>query len=788
MADEGDWREFSTHLDHALDLDDEQQRLWLRMLDEQAPALAARLRSALSVARRPGYPEFLSEPLPPVAVELNAGTLVGKSVGAYVIDTEIGRGGMGSVWRAHRADGRYAGNVAIKFVHAVWVGQSGEDRFRTEGTLLGSLDHPNIARLLDAGMLDATQPYLVLEYVEGEAIDAYCERQALGVEARLRLFLKVVEAVAHAHSHLIVHRDLKPSNVLVTRDGTVKLLDFGIAKLLDKDTGVGELTLAGVSMFTPQYAAPEQLLGQPVTTATDVYALGNLLYVLLTGTHAVPTSTESKADIVKAIVTAVPPPASSVASVASVPRRALEGDLDNILHKSLKKIPSERYSSVAALGEDLRRHLAHQPVQARADTLGYRTSKFVRRHRGGVVAAILFAVAVIGGMTGTLWQARRAHSAAIQADQQRERALQELRYARSTSEFLSFLLQQGSNKPFTTPELLARGERLIGGQFTDDPAMRARLLLTLANLYAQVGQQEKAEQLQRAAQSLARQSSDRSLQIEADCDLAHEWGDQRLFDKAFSALDAAIESARADPTVEREVYAECRIDRSEVHLDHGDALPALEDAQAALKLLESARDVPKSELIAARIAVADAKGTLGDDASAVREYHQALELMSQMGHGQSEDAASYYGQLGRYLSRAGQWLDAASAYESSLKIARDVAAGEDIDPAELSNYGKLLIDLGRADEAMPIFNEALLVSKHLKNVKNAAMATLMAAPAYCALGRLEECAEHLNLAKEALAVQLPPATICSERSRSSARRPIAIQIPCEHWRSWRKST
>ena len=756
MTHDGDWRSFSAHLDHALDLDDEQQRLWLQTLDEQAPALAARLRSALGAAQRPGYDEFLSEPLPPVVLELNAGTLVGKSVGAYLIDTEIGRGGMGSVWRAHRADGRYAGNVAIKFVHAVWVGQSDEDRFRTEGTLLGSLDHPNIARLLDAGMLDATQPYLVLEYVEGEAIDAYCERQALDTEARLRLFLAVVEAVAHAHSHLIVHRDIKPSNVLVTRDGTVKLLDFGIAKLLDKDTGVGELTVAGASMLTPQYAAPEQLLGQPVTTATDVYALGNLLYVLLTGMHAVPMGTESKADIVKAVVTVVPPLASSVARVASVPRRTLEGDLDNILHKSLKKIPSERYLSVAALGDDLRRHLAHQPVQARADTLGYRTSKFVRRHRGAVIAAMLFAIAIIGGMTGTLWQSRRAHVAAIQADQQRERALQELRYARGTNEFLGFLLQQGSNKPFTVPELLARGERLIEGQFTDDPAMRARLLLTLANLYGGVGQQGKAEQLQRAAQSLAYHSPDRSLQIEADCALAHELGDQRLFEKAFSALDAAIANARADPNIERQVDAECRIDRSEVHLDHGDALPALGDAQAALELLESARDVPQSELIAARIAVADAKASLGDDASAVREYRQAIEILSQMGHGQSEDAASYYGQLGRYLSRAGQWLAAAPAYESSLKISRDVAAGEDIDPAELSNYAKLLIDLGRAAEALPIFDEALLASKHLENPKNTAMAKLMAAPAYCALGRLDECAEYLSLAKEALAVQLPP--------------------------------
>lgn len=756
MAHDEDWLAFSAHLDHALDLDDEQQRQWLHTLQGQDPVLAERLRSALGVEQLPGYGEFLSEPLPLAVLELNPGTLAGRSIGAYVIDAEIGRGGMGSVWRAHRADGRYAGTVAIKFVHAAWVGQLGENRFRTEGTLLGRLDHPNIARLLDAGMLDATQPYLVLEYVEGEAIDVYCARRALSTEARLRLFLEVLEAVAHAHRHLIVHRDLKPSNVLVTRDGTVKLLDFGIAKLLDEATGVGELTVTGASFLTPQYASPEQLLGQPVTTATDVYALGNLLYTLLTGTHAVPLGTGTKAEIVNAVVTGVPALASAVTCVTSVSPRTLEGDIDNILHKSLKKIPAERYASVAALGEDLRRHLAHQPVHARADTLGYRTSKFVRRHRGGVLAAMLCVIAIIGGLVGTLWQAQRAHAAALQAGKQRERALQELSYARATNEFLSFLLQQGSNKPFTTPELLARGEQLIQGQFSDDPAMGARLRLTLANLYGQAEQQSKAELLDHAAQILAHQSPDRSLQVQADCALAHEFGDQRLFEKAFPALDAAIASAQADSNVEPEVYAECRIERSEVHLEHGDILPALADAQAALDLLGHARDAPKTLLIGARVAVADAKASLGDDAAAVLEYRQAIDLLSRMGRVQSADAATYYGQLGRYLSRAGQWLEAAQAYEQSLKVAREVAASEAIDPIVLVNYAKLLIDLGRASEAIPLFDEAMQSSNRVGNLKVAAMTSLMVAPAYCAVGKLQECAVHVSLAKEALAGQLPP--------------------------------
>jgi len=756
MTEPQDWRALSAHLDHALELDDEQRELWLQAMQESDASLAERLRSVLAALQRPGFGEFLAGPPPLAAPALDPGTLIGQSVGNYVIDAEIGRGGMGSVWRAHRADGRYAGNVAIKFVHAAWIGRSGEDRFRTEGILLGRLDHPHIARLLDAGMHAATQPYLVLEYVVGDPIDVYCERHTLGTEPRLRLFLDVLEAVAHAHNHLIVHRDLKPSNVFVTREGTVKLLDFGIAKLLDEETGTGELTVSGLNALTPQYAAPEQLLGQPVTTATDVYALGSLLYVLLAGTHPLPVDARSKAEILKAIVTSSPPLASTVACLPYVSRRMLEGDLDNILHKTLKKEPSERYASAAALGEDLRRHLAHQPVQARPDTLSYRTAKFVRRHRGGVAATTLCVVAIIAGLIGTSWQARRADAAAIQATQQRERALQQLDYSDATSEFLEFLLEQGSDRPFTTPDLLARGEEMIQGKFTSDPALRAKLLLTLGDLYGQASQQAKAAQLQAAAQRLAYQSTDRSLQVEADCDLAHEYGDQRLFDKALPALDTAIASAETTPSIDQEVLVECHIERSEVRLDHGDTAPALADAETALALLGPARDGQKILLISARIAVADAKSALGDDAAAVREYRAAIDLLSGMGRGQTGYAATYYTSLGRDLARAGQWLDAAPVYEQYIKLSRDVAGGGAVDPVGLSNYGKLLIDLGRPTEAIPMFDAALQESIRLENPKGVAMATALSAPAFCAVGNLKECAARLSSGREALARQLAP--------------------------------
>ena len=294
------WRSFSEYLDRALDLPEAERAAWLATLAQSNPQLAAAVADALSQPERIGYAEFLAKPLLSREPVVGA-TLVGRRVGPYVIEAEVGRGGMGSVWRARRADDRFETTVAIKFLHASWIGLQGEQRFRSEGQMLGRLDHPNIARLIDAGLLDATHPYLVLEYVEGEAIDVYCAGKKLSVEARVELFLGVLAAVGHAHSHLVVHRDIKPGNILVTCGGSVKLLDFGIGKLLDDATGAAALTRSGGIALTPQFAAPEQLQGKTVTTATDVYSLGLVLYVLLTGRHPIRAESDSSAQLIHAI-------------------------------------------------------------------------------------------------------------------------------------------------------------------------------------------------------------------------------------------------------------------------------------------------------------------------------------------------------------------------------------------------------------------------------------------------------------------------------------------------------
>src|SRR5580704_6748631 len=229
------WQLFSRLLDQAMEMPEAERASWLGTLRNEDAEMAATLERALANRQSTGFASFLEGPSPLSDESLESATLVGRHIGPYVIDAEAGRGGMGSVWRAHRADGRYEGTVAIKFVHAMWIGKAGEQRFQFEGRALARLSHPNIARLLDAGVAEGSQPYLVLEYVQGEPIDAYCERMGLDVRARVRLFLGVLHAVMHAHGNLIVHRDIKPGNVFVTADGTVKLLDFGIAKLIDDD-------------------------------------------------------------------------------------------------------------------------------------------------------------------------------------------------------------------------------------------------------------------------------------------------------------------------------------------------------------------------------------------------------------------------------------------------------------------------------------------------------------------------------------------------------------------------
>jgi eukaryotic-like serine/threonine-protein kinase len=413
------WREVSPYLDHALSLPEEGRGVWLSSFRADRPDLAELVQELLQEHRELEQAQFLEHPQP-----ASETSLAGQKIGAYTLLSPIGQGGMGSVWLAERSDGRFERQVAVKFLHFSVFSSTDAERFRREGKILGQLAHPHVAELIDAGVTTVGNPYLVLENIVGQHIDIYCDRHKLDVEARIKLFLDVLSAVAHAHANLVVHRDIKPSNVLVRNDGQVKLLDFGIAKLLIDDANPAAptiLTAEGGGALTPLFAAPEQITNGAVTTATDVYALGVLLYLLLTGQHPVGRATHSAAELVKAIVEIESPRASqtvvlsdskAVAEMRGVTSeklcRQLRGDLDTIIAKALKKAPGERYSSVTALADDLKRYLKHQPISARPDTIAYRARKFVRRNRISVSAATLALALVLATSGIAIYQARIA--------------------------------------------------------------------------------------------------------------------------------------------------------------------------------------------------------------------------------------------------------------------------------------------------------------------------------------------------------------------------------------------
>jgi len=579
LSDE-QWRLFSESLGEALELPEARRAAWLAVLAAEHPAVAAELERALAARARAGFADFLRESVLP-ATELPATSLAGRRVGPYLIEAQIGHGGMGSVWRARRTDGRFEGVVAIKLVHAHWLGRAGEERFRIEGRLLAQLDHPNIARLIDAGVMEGAQPYLVLEFVEGEPIDVYCDRLGLEVRARVALFQGVLAAVGHAHGHLIIHRDLKPANILVTREGSVKLLDFGVAKLVTPEQ-LATHTQTVAPALTPQYAAPEQLLGQPVTTATDVYALGLVLYLLLTGAHPVPGDGGSSAALVHAVVTQEPPRPSAVVGSRPAARRALAGDLDNIVGKALRKDPLARYPSVGAFSEDLRRFLADEPVLARPDTVSYRIAKFVRRNRGSVLGGLLIALGLVGTSAFALMQMRDARL-------QRDAALEQVKLAGAHSDLTQFILDDKLSRLSSDAERqrLDRARRFVAARFRGDPVLAARLLIDISDRYVDIGEFTTGAQVMVQAEAIGHRFDDASVLGQIACLRAEDLSIARRMAEARTQFAAGLAQMRRLNPVPWVLEAECATAGAFVDQAAGDYAGAVKRLRVAVADLDA---------------------------------------------------------------------------------------------------------------------------------------------------------------------------------------------------------
>jgi len=398
--------------------------------------------------------------------------VAGTPIGPYRIVRELATGGMGSVYLAERDDGQFTQRVAIKIVRGGFAGAFLLERFREERRILATLDHPNIARLLDGGTTASGLPYVVMEFVEGEPIDVFCTRRALSLRDRLAVFRQVCSAVQHAHQHLVVHRDIKSANILVTDDGTPKLLDFGIAKLLDPQGGLPFGARTTVRVMTPESASPEQVNGEAITVATDVYALGVLLYRLLTGKGPYREPLDTEAQLMQAVREQVPDPPGSVP--ATVAGRIPE-DLDRIVLKALRKEPERRYGSAGQFADDVQRFLDGRPVAAAPDSLRYRAGKFLRRHAVGVAAAAAVLIAITGGVAATAWQARVA-------ERERQRALAQFNAVRGLAQSVLGELNDAVEKlPGSTAAseiLLRRATEYLNalyGHAANDVALRREL-------------------------------------------------------------------------------------------------------------------------------------------------------------------------------------------------------------------------------------------------------------------------------------------------------------------------
>jgi serine/threonine-protein kinase len=468
-------------------------------------------------------------PRSPEAASLPPSLPSGTAVGAWRIQELIGRGGMGEVYAAIRDDGAFDQKVALKLLRYEAAGQA--ERFHAERRILARLEHPEIARLLDAGIAPDGRPYTVMEYVEGRSLTDYCREHRCSLHERLTLFAKVCDAVASAHRNLVIHRDLKPDNILVDADGRVKLLDFGIAKLLDAAVSPGDAN-ATIAPFTPDYAAPEQLTGEPVTTATDIYALGVVLFEMLTGERPLPTRGMPSVQALKVLMDRSAPAPSRVAhdrSDAPVPERALVGDLDAIVAKCLRKEPGRRYDTVDALKRDVERHLRGEPVVAREGARLYVFGRLVRRYRWVVTGLAVLIATLVAGLAGTAWQARRGETQAA-------RATAVLGFVEGLFEGSDPAATKGDT--VTARDLLDRGAHRVDSEFAQQVELRAQLKHTIGRLYLKLGLLDRAEEQLGAALALTPAGN-----AQADARFARLL-DRARVDLAVGASDAGL--ARLD--------------------------------------------------------------------------------------------------------------------------------------------------------------------------------------------------------------------------------------------------
>ncbi|NBB86221.1 MAG: tetratricopeptide repeat protein [Bacteroidetes bacterium] len=632
----------------------------------------------------------------------------GERVGPYRIVRPLGRGGMGAVFLAARADGQFEQQVALKLIRAGAASKPIVRRFQSERQILARLQHPHIARLLDGGLTEDGQPYFAMEYVDGVPLDQYCEAHDLPVEERVRLIRTVCDAVQSAHRQLVVHRDLKPSNILVTEGGTVKLLDFGIAKMLtgDDDALTGPaLTQTGHAVMTPAYAAPEQVRHAPVTTATDVYALGVVLYELLAGQRPFDLSGASPAEVERVVVEATPEPPSTHAPVEQ--RRALRGDLDVICLKAMRKEPERRYASAQEMAGDLGRYLQGRPVQARPDTMGYRTRKFVQRYRSGVAAAaavVVLIAALVGFYT-------------TQLAEERDRARLEAEKAEQVVGFMETLFERSDptearGDTLTVREVMDEGATRIRAELADQPAVRARMMDVIAGVYQNLRLQTPAESLLTdAVQTWRALGNDGSLGLAESLNkLGRLYGETTDLGAAVEAYREALDIRRSRLGEEHEDVAELYNNLALIRIKQGNHAEAEALLRRAIEMTRRLSDGLSEDSAAQLYNLAYLVHYRGDFEEAEAMYRESLALLRQA-HGDRHLYVMYTMQsLADLLADTGKLAAADTLLQQVVEQGRTLVGETSVEYAFMLNgLGRLRGEQGRFEEGEALVKEALTI-------------------------------------------------------------------------------
>jgi serine/threonine-protein kinase len=713
------WTQLNRLLDEALDLPPADREQWLANLGPGNDALKTRLCALLAHASSVQASSFLAAPSggSPVVGEFVSESgqplfdqdaeQTGALIGRYRLLRSIGAGGMGVVWLAERADGLFQRQVALKLPRGTWPRADLVERMARERDILAALTHANIARLYDAGITTRGGPYLALEYVEGRTIDAYCAGERLDVAARVRLFLQVVDAVAYAHARLVVHRDLKPSNILVTKEGQIRLLDFGIAKLLEEES-LRDTRLTEISgrPHTPEYASPEQIAGGPLGVATDVYSLGVVLYELLCGARPYKPRHDSVGALETAVLEADPVPPSAAANDRSR-RRALRGDLDTIVLKALQKQPAARYATVNALGDDLECYLTGRPVLARPDSAWYRFSKFIRRNAlgAGATAAVIVGLAAFGVVSN--WQARVLSEQRRIAQTERDTAEQVVR-------LLIDLFET------TNPAVRPDGERMPVGEFLagaesrslellrSTPAVRARLQQVFGLIHQTRGQYAQArlaldEALTEQRRQRGPDDPESLASLQALGELASLLDDN---DRARALLEESLER-------HRRVYGE-QHERTARVMHALAPIVMTQDQAEGERLLVRALEIrratlaPNDPVLAENLSSLAAYYRRRDEYDrARRTYQQALAVWPTVQDRRHPNAIAILNDYATLLSELNEHTEAETLQREAIETGQQVLGAETLTVANLlNNLGVTESFLGRHSEAERLYRES----------------------------------------------------------------------------------